>query len=99
MNEHLWQADKGYYGQYLYGRTALTRSLKAEALSEALSVLFGVAEGERAQYVVARTPTTPYGISCFYPQIPGLPAYHNNAVWPFMQSFWPPPKSVTKPRW
>ena len=49
MNEHLWQADKGYYGQYLYGRTALTRSLKAEALSDALSVLFGVAEGERAQ--------------------------------------------------
>ena len=88
MNEHLWQADKGYYGQYLYGRTALTRSPKAEALGEALSVLFGVAEGERAQQVVARTPTTPYGISCLYPQIPGLPAYHNNAVWPFVQSFW-----------
>lgn len=88
INQHLWQADKGYYGQYLYGRTALVLSPRAEALGEALSVVFGVAEGERAQQVVAKTPTTPYGISCIYPQIPGIPPYHNNAVWPFVQSFW-----------
>ena len=88
INQHLWQEDKGYYGQYLYGRTALTLSPRAEALGEALCVLFGVAEGERAQRVVSRTPTTPYGISCLYPQIPGIPAYHNDAVWPFVQSFW-----------
>ena len=88
INEHLWQADKGYYGQYRYGRTALALSPKAEALGEALCVLFGVAEGERAQQVVSKTPTTPYGIPCLYPQIPGIPAYHNDAVWPFVQSFW-----------
>jgi hypothetical protein len=88
INQHLWQADKGYYGQYLYGRTALVLSPKAEALGEALCVLFGVAEGERAQQVVSKTPTTPYGISCIYPQIPGIPPYHNDAVWPFVQSFW-----------
>ena len=88
INEHLWQVDKGYYGQYLYGRTALSLSPRAEALGEALCVLFGVAEGERAQTVVSKTPTTPFGISCIYPQIPGIPAYHNDAVWPFVQSFW-----------
>ncbi|WP_201980647.1 MGH1-like glycoside hydrolase domain-containing protein [Hymenobacter rubidus] len=88
INEHLWLDYQGYYGQYLYGRIHLVRSPKAEALGEALCVLFGVAEGERAQQVVSRTPTTPYGISCLYPQIPGIPAYHNDAVWPFVQSFW-----------
>ena len=88
INEHLWQADKGYYGQYLYGRTALSLSPKAEALGEALCVLFGIAEGERAQSVVSKTPTTPFGIPCIYPQIPGIPAYHNDAVWPFVQSYW-----------
>ena len=88
INQHLWQADKGYYGQYLYGRKFLVLSPRAEALGEALSVLFGVADGERARQVVASTPTTPYGISCIYPQIPGLSPYHNNAVWPFVQSFW-----------
>ncbi|WP_046243456.1 MGH1-like glycoside hydrolase domain-containing protein [Hymenobacter terrenus] len=88
INLHLWQADKGYYGQYLYGRTNLVLSPKAEALGEALCVFFGVAEGERAQQVVAKTPTTSYGIPCIYPQIPGIRPYHNNAVWPFVQSFW-----------
>ena len=38
--------------------------------------------------MVAKTPTTPFGISCIYPQIPGIPPYHNDAVWPFVQSFW-----------
>jgi hypothetical protein len=51
-------------------------------------VLFGIAEGEQAQKVVQKTPTTAYGISCIYPQIPGIPPYHNNAVWPFVQSYW-----------
>jgi hypothetical protein len=88
INKHLWQEGAGYYGQYLYGRTSLVLSPRAEALGEALSVLFGVAEGGRAQQVVAKTPTTPYGISCIYPQIPGIPPYHNDAVWPFVQSFW-----------
>ncbi|MBC6991982.1 MGH1-like glycoside hydrolase domain-containing protein [Hymenobacter sp. BT491] len=88
INDHLWQADKGYYGQFLYGRKFLVLSPRAEALGEALSVLFGVAGGEQAQTVVQRTPTTAYGISCIYPQIPGIPPYHNNAVWPFVQSFW-----------
>ncbi|GAB3868844.1 hypothetical protein GCM10028824_14810 [Hymenobacter segetis] len=88
INQHLWQADKGYYGQFLYGRTSLILSPKAEALGEALCVLFGIAEGERAREVVARTPTVPFGVPCIYPQIPGIPPYHNDAVWPFVQSFW-----------
>jgi hypothetical protein len=88
INQHLWQAGKGYYGQFLYGRTALTLSPKAEALGEALCVLFGIAEGERAQQVVSKTPTVPFGVPCIYPQISGIPPYHNDAVWPFVQSFW-----------
>jgi hypothetical protein len=88
INQHLWQADKGYYGQFLYGRSFKTLSPRAEALGEALSVWFGVADAERGRTVVAQAPTTAYGISCIYPQIPGLPPYHNNAVWPFVQSYW-----------
>jgi hypothetical protein len=88
VNQHLWLESQGYYGQYLYGRSFKTLSPRAEALGEALSVLFGLAEGERARSVVEKTPTTAYGISCIYPQIPGLPPYHNNAVWPFVQTYW-----------
>jgi len=88
MNGQLWLDDRGYYGQFRYGRIHKLVSPRAEALGEALSVLFGVTDDERARTVVEKTPTTPYGISCIYPQIPGIPPYHNNAVWPFVQSFW-----------
>ncbi|RSK43917.1 alpha-L-rhamnosidase-related protein [Hymenobacter rigui] len=88
INEHLWLAEQGYYGQFRYGRNFLSLSPKAEALGEALSVLYGVADADRARQVVARTPVTAYGIPCIYPQIAGIPPYHNNAVWPFVQSFW-----------
>ncbi|MCA8829893.1 MGH1-like glycoside hydrolase domain-containing protein [Hymenobacter pini] len=87
INYTLW-TDHGYYGQYRYGRNYLTLSPKAETLGEALCVLFGVAEEARAQSVVQNTPTTAFGTPCIYPQIPGIPPYHNNAVWPFVQSFW-----------
>ncbi|OON68400.1 glycogen debranching protein [Hymenobacter sp. CRA2] len=88
LNQHLWQAEKGYYGQYLYGRSQLLLSPRAEALGEALSVLYGVADAERARTVVQRTPVMAYGVPCIYPQISGIPPYHNNAVWPFVQSYW-----------
>ncbi|MDU0372701.1 glycogen debranching protein [Hymenobacter endophyticus] len=87
INYNLW-TDYGYYGQYRYGRNYLTVSPKAETLGEALCVLFGVAEEARAESVVQHTPTLPFGTPCIYPQIPGIPPYHNNAVWPFVQSFW-----------
>lgn len=88
INKHLWQEEKGYYGQYLYGRNYKILSPRAEALGEALTVLFGVADAERSQKIVARTPVTDYGIPSIYPQIPGIPPYHNNGIWPFVQSYW-----------
>ncbi|WP_242582425.1 MGH1-like glycoside hydrolase domain-containing protein [Hymenobacter telluris] len=88
INDQLWLPDRGYYGQYRYGRMFQQISPKSEALGEALAVLFGVADAERARTVVARTPVMDYGIPCIYPQIPGIPPYHNNAVWPFVQSYW-----------
>jgi hypothetical protein len=88
LNEQLWLEDKGYYGQFRYGRNFLSVSPKAEALGEALAVLFGIADDARARTVVARTPVMDYGVPCIYPQISGIPPYHNNAVWPFVQSYW-----------
>ena len=88
INQYLWQEDKGYFGQYLYGRNDKILSPKSEALGEALLVIFDVADKERQQKIISNTPVTAYGISCIYPQIPGIPPYHNNAVWPFVESFW-----------
>ena len=87
MNNFLWMPGKGYYGQYLYGRASMNLSPRYEALGEALSVLFDVADGERAKSVIENSPVTIFGTTCIYPQIPGIPPYHNNAIWPFVQSF------------
>ena len=88
INTYLWMPEKGYYAQYLYGRNYKSQSPKAEALGEALCVLFGIADEKQQQQIIENTPVTDYGISCIYPQIPGIPPYHNNAVWPFVQSYW-----------
>lgn len=88
INNYLWMREKGYYAQYIYGRNFKIQSPRAEALGEALCVLFGIADAEKQQSIIASTPVTAYGISCIYPQIPGIPPYHNDAVWPFVQSYW-----------
>jgi hypothetical protein len=88
INKYLWQPDKKYYAQYLYGRNSLMVSPRAEALGEALAVIFNVATKDVQKEIIANTPLTDFGITCIYPQIPGIPPYHNNAVWPFVQSFW-----------
>ena len=88
INNRLWLEDKGYYGQYLYGSRHRSLSPRAEALGEAFTVLFDIAGGERKQKVLKNTPVTPFGITCIYPQIPGIPPYHNNGIWPFVQAFW-----------
>ena len=88
INKHLWVADKGYYGQYLYGRNHKILSPRAEALGEALCVLFDIAEGNKQQEVVSHTPVTPFGIPSIFPQTPHIPPYHNDGIWPFVQAFW-----------
>jgi hypothetical protein len=88
MNHYLWMKDKGYYGQYLYGRSTMSLSPRFEALGEAFSILFGIADSSKARSIFGESPITPYGTTCIYPQIPEIPPYHNNAIWPFVQAFW-----------
>lgn len=88
MNSKLWVKEKGYYGQYLYGRNNFSLSTRSEALGEALSVLFGVADTARVRSILEKTPVVDYGIPTIYPQIPEIPPYHNNSIWPFVQAYW-----------
>ncbi|WP_439181765.1 alpha-L-rhamnosidase-related protein [Carboxylicivirga taeanensis] len=88
VNNELWLENKGYYAQYLYGRNSLMRSPRSEALGEAFTVLFDIANEARALQVINNTPTVDYGIPCIYPQIPEIPPYHNNGIWPFVQAYW-----------
>lgn len=88
INKHLWLNDKGYYAQYLYGRQSKMVSPRSETLGESFCVLFGVADKEQSKKIIRSVSQTEYGNSCIFPQIPNIDSYHNNAVWPFVQSFW-----------
>ncbi len=88
INEHLWMADKGYYGMYLYGRDNLIMNPRAETLGESLAIMWDVADAERARSITANNPTTPFGAAIFYPQIADMPSYHNNSLWPWVGCWW-----------
>lgn len=87
---NLFGGQQGTFAAYRYGRTPkIPEQLiapRTEALGTALAVLFDMAK--HPSQIIARTPVMDYGIPCVYPQTPGIPPYHNNAVWPFVQSFW-----------
>lgn len=88
IQKQLWQEERGYFAQFLYGRPDLMVSPRFEALGEALSVLYDVASPEQAARICAESPVTDFGVTCIYPQIPGIPPYHNNGIWPFVQAYW-----------
>lgn len=87
INNLLWLPDKGYYAQFLYGRAAKIASPRSETLGEALCVLFDIADAAKQKALLQNLPVMAFGVPCIYPQIPGIPPYHNNAVWPFVQSY------------
>jgi hypothetical protein len=89
MNKRLWIPSRGYSGQYLYGRVWMSLSPRAEALGEALSILFDVPDTPAKQDAILQSvPVLEYGIPSIYPETPNIPPYHNRAVWPFVQAFW-----------
>jgi hypothetical protein len=87
INKYLWMPDEGYYAQYLYGRNYKIVSPRSEALGEALCVIWNIADEQQQKEIVSKMPFTDFGVTCIYPQIPGIPPYHNNAVWPFVQTY------------
>ncbi|NHZ84902.1 MAG: glycogen debranching protein, partial [Planctomycetia bacterium] len=88
INENLWLEKKGFYGQYLYGGKYYSLSPRSETLGEALCILFNIADKNQKQSIITNTPTSSFGIPCFSPQIPNIPSYHNNAIWPFVEAYW-----------
>ncbi len=88
INEKFWMEEKGYYGQFFYGKNYEILSPRTEALGEALSVLYNVADAEKQMKIIENTPVTEFGIPCIFPQIPNIQPYHNNGIWAFVESFW-----------
>jgi glycogen debranching enzyme len=64
-------------------------------LGHAYALLFGVAEGKRADAVLRNTHVTPAGVPCVWPTFPRYRnengtsfGRHSGTVWPQIQGFW-----------
>lgn len=88
VNRELWMDDKGYYGMYLYGRDNMIMNPRAETLGESLAIVWNIADDGRTRTISKSNPVTPYGAAIFFPQIKDMPAYHNNALWPWVGAWW-----------
>ena len=88
MTSYLWQPERGWYGQYRYGRTYLARSPRAEALGEALASIFGAASREQREALIQSAPVVAFGTPTFWPYIQGERFYHNATIWPFVTAYW-----------
>lgn len=88
INENLWNPERGYYDMYLYGRNFPVANPRVETLGQSLAILYDIASPDRARTITESNPATPYGTAVFFPQIPEMPAYHNNALWPWVASYW-----------
>lgn len=60
---------------------------KFDLLGTALAVISGVAPPQRAAQAMARYPHAPFGAPVIFPQQPGVPVYHNRAIWPFVSAY------------
>ena len=88
IDTHLWLPEQGFYSVFRYGRTHPSLAPRSDGLGEALAIIYGVAPADRRARVAARTPVVAFGTPSLWPYIPGIPSYHNAAIWPFVTAFW-----------
>lgn len=88
INREFWLEEQGHYGMYRYGRDFPVMNPRSETVGQALAILYGVADAEKAATITRKSPVTKWGAPIFFPQIADMPAYHNNALWPWVAAAW-----------
>ena len=87
INTRLWLPDEGMYSSLTAAHFDGAPLHKFDWLGQALAIVTGVADGERARSILARYPHGPMGAPVIWPQQQGMPVYHNRAMWPFVTAY------------
>lgn len=87
INERLWLEDAGMYSSLTAGHLDDAPLHKFDWLGQALAIISGVADEQRAQSILAHYPHGPMGAPVIWPQQIGAPVYHNRAIWPFVTAY------------
>ena len=88
INQYLWNENRGFYSSFLYGMAIPHQSPTTDNTSQAMCVLWGIADDERAENLIAHTPVSDKGVNVTYPAHNPLEPYFANASWATTQALW-----------
>lgn len=88
INQHLWNEDKGFYSSFLYGLAYHRQSPLTDNTSQAMCVLWGIADDNRAENLIAHTPVSDMGVNVSYPTSNPIEPFFLNSSWATTQAMW-----------
>ena len=88
INQHLWNESHGFYSSFLYGMAVPRQAPLTDNTSQAMCVLWGIADDDRAENLIANTPVSNYGVNVTYPASAPIEPYFVNASWATTQAMW-----------
>ena len=88
INQHLWNEDKGFYSSFLYGMAVPRQSPLTDNTSQAMCVLWNIADDNRAEYLISNTPVSDQGVNVSYPAANAMEPFFANSSWATTQALW-----------
>lgn len=88
INQHLWNEEQGFYSSFLYGMAVPRQAPLTDNTSQAMCALWGIADDDRAEHLIANTPVSDYGVNVTYPASTPIEPYFTNASWATTQALW-----------
>jgi len=88
INQHLWNEDKGFYSSFLYGMAYPRQAPLADNTAQAMCVLWGIADDNRAENLIAQTPISNQGVNVSYPAANPIEPYFTHSSWATTQALW-----------
>ena len=85
--KNFWLKEKKYFAALLLKDIYTYTYEGYETLGESLGIILDVAPEDSFRNVTGAVKPQKYGLSVVAPQLAGIPPYHNDAVWPFVQSY------------
>ncbi|MBN6151182.1 Six-hairpin glycosidase-like protein [Xanthomonas sp. AmX2] len=85
--QRFWREDRGTYMSYIGSAEHPVAYESYDLLGLSLAVLADVLPPARARAALARYPVVEAGSPVIWPQQPGVPIYHNRALWPFVSAY------------
>lgn len=79
-----FDSGEGYLVSYIIQDVYDYKPLIYESLGQSLCVLFGITEPA----VLEKAGISDFGVKVFDPDLKGVPSYHNDSVWPFVQGYY-----------